>query len=150
MDAVFEPTAWPDDEDDPALAALLEERDLEELQPLDDVGHDGVEDDLDVPTSDGIPLEDDLESLDAPDDTEIPILPWTLEVRVDGVIVAGRADPGREQTVWLRQDGQPGERRVVIEIAGKRVPATVLVQLADQPGLLLGRDVLSGRFLLRP
>ncbi|MCA9494322.1 MAG: hypothetical protein KC621_30560, partial [Myxococcales bacterium] len=79
-----------------------------------------------------------------------PVLPWSLEVRLDGRPVPAKADPGRERTVWLRTSGTTEERLVTLEIANKSVAVVASVQLADQEGLLLGRDVLSGRFLLRP
>lgn len=149
--ALFRPDAWPDDDDEPTIPRGLADPDLDELLPIEEVGDDGVEDDVDVPDPDEVPLEDDLADLDAPDDTEVPIIPWTIEVLVDGRPVTGRVDPSLEQTTWLRAaGGEPGEREVTLAIAGKRVRARVRTVPADQEGLLVGRDVLSGRFLLRP
>lgn len=150
LDMILDPACWPDDDDEPTIPdGLIDESDIEDLPPLDTALDDDEDDDVVLPVE--TPLDaDDLESLDAPDDTEIPVLPWSLEARIEGRPIAAKADPGRERTVWLRTSGSTEDREVTIEVAGKSVTLVVTVQLADQAGLLLGRDILSGRFLLRP
>ncbi|MCA9490980.1 MAG: hypothetical protein KC621_13720, partial [Myxococcales bacterium] len=71
---ILDPACWPDDDDEPTIPeGLLEESDIEDLPPLDTSVDD---DDDDVVLPEELPLDDDdLESLDAPDDTEIPVLP---------------------------------------------------------------------------
>ena len=135
---------WPDDDDEPTVPDGLE-------APLD--ADDDVHADRDDPTEaadepDAEPL-DDLEDLGAPDDTEIPVLDTELEIRVDGEAVPARVDWGRERSVLVRPAGAGADRDVLLEIGGQRVRATVGVVAGDQSLVLLGRDVLKGRFLLR-
>ncbi|MEQ1505295.1 MAG: hypothetical protein ABMB14_23895, partial [Myxococcota bacterium] len=76
--SLLDPASWPDDADDaPAADTWVDETDLDTLPSLDVAE---TEEDLELP-ADLPPLEDDLADLDAPDDTEMPILPWTLTVR---------------------------------------------------------------------
>ena len=147
---LLRPDAWPDDEDEPTIPDGLLDGGLEDLPPLDGPADDAGEDDVLLPDPDEVPLEDDLADLDAPDDTDVPVIPWTVEVTIDGRRAPARADPGREQTVWLRPSAAEGERDVQLLVAGKRLQVRVRLAPADQEAVLLGRDVLSGRFLLRP
>lgn len=157
-DELIDPSAWPDDpEDDDALPAEdpLDRTELEHLPPLDGLGDDGIEDDVDLPTDDA-PLEDDLDDLDAPDDAEVPVLAWSLTVGVDGRRVDAIVDPGRARTAWLRPGPTvsaegPSVAVVELEIAGVSVRAEVECAPAEgAESVVLGRDVLAGRFLLRP
>lgn len=145
--------AWPDDLDEPTVPDgwLDNEPDLEDLAPLDGIGDDGVEEDVELPADDA-PLEDDLTDLDAPDDTEMPILPWSLTILLDRRRIDATVDPSLPQTTWwVRGSGEPSTRRVVLEIAGRTLTVEVARLAADRPeGIVLGRDVLVGRFLLRP
>src|SRR5687768_15768197 len=57
-EALRRPDAWPDDRDEPTIPEGLLDPDLEDLPRLDGVGDDGVEDDLDLPDPEEVPLED--------------------------------------------------------------------------------------------
>lgn len=138
---------WPDDEDDDALP---------EAPPLDDA------DPLD-PAEPGPPLDDEepeaapaeetdldeLEDLAAADDTDIPVIDADLQVRLDGRTLPARVEWARSATVWVRPAGADASRRVTLEVAGRRIAVEVAVVAGDQECVLLGRDVLRGRFLLR-
>lgn len=162
-DDLLDAAAWPDDEDEPTLPDgwLDREPDLEDLAPLDGVGDDGVEDDVALPADD-LPLEDALTDLDAPDDADMPILPWSLTISLDRRKVEAAVDPGLPQTTWFRTDplgAEPSTRRVSLEVAGRVLTAEIACLPADRAAdparrgrehVVLGRDVLAGRFLLRP
>lgn len=149
--AMLDPDRWPDDLDEPTVpdGLLSGEPDLAELPPLhaDDLEE---EDDLDLPAPEDLPLDDDLTDLDAPDDTEVPILPWSLEISLDGAPVPARVEPHQDRTTWFRPGGEVGEQAVVLRVHGATVRLRVRVAPAAEEGVVLGRDVLSGRFLLRP
>jgi len=132
--------------DDPEDAPLddPEEGALEELDPLDSSDD---QDDVDTGTLDEPGLDEELVDLSAPEDHELPILTMQPRVRVDGHSLLGRIDPFAPMTVWAGAPFQ-GTRHVVVEVGGARV-FTEVRAAAGEPEIVLGRDVLAGRFLLR-
>jgi hypothetical protein len=137
--------AWPDDEEEeaarPEPPSDVEDDGLAEAYPTDDEDREMLED----PSADL----DDLEDLVAADDTDIPVIEGELTVRLDGRSLPARVEWARSTTVWVRPAGALPDRDVTVEVAGRRLPARVQCLLGDQEVVLLGRDLLKGRFLLR-
>lgn len=148
--ALLDADAWPDDEEDEASSALLEEPD-DGLEALPDLEAPD-EDEPDPTWLDEEALDEDaldLSDLDALDEA-LPVLPLELVVQLDGAPIQARAVPSQAHTVLLEPGASPGERSVQIQIGAIQIPAAVAVEAAEAPALRLGLDVLSGRFLLRP
>jgi hypothetical protein len=136
---------WPDDDEEPVPVEEpgSEPDELPAAPPLD------AEDEDDSVLEDASHDVDELEDLVAADDTDIPVIDAELSVRVDGRALPARVDWTRAVTVWVRPAGGGPDREVTLEIAGRRLPAVVQVLAGDQEVILLGRDLLKGRFLLR-
>lgn len=149
--SLLDPDRWPDDLDEPTVPDGLLERepDLTDLPPLEPSDFDD-DDDLDLPLPEDLPLDDDLTDLTAPEDTDFPILPWSLQIDLDGAPVPARVEPHAERTTWYRPGHVTGERAVVLHVHKTTVRLTVKVEPAAEEGVVLGRDLLSGRFLIRP
>ncbi len=134
---------WPDDEDEPADVLASEPAEVEEHL---DVALDDEPAEVGEPSVGGV---DELEDLAAADDTDIPIIDPDVVVRLDGRPLPGRVDWARASTTWVRPAGGGVDRDVTLELAGRRLQVTVCVVAGDQECVLLGRDLLKGRFLLR-
>jgi hypothetical protein len=80
----------------------------------------------------------------------LPIVPLQFVIRVEGRPVEARLDPWQEKTRWERPGSGSEPRQVALEIASLTVTARVECAPAAQERIHLGRDVLGGRFLLRP
>ena len=144
---LLDPDAWPDDPDLPTLDEGLG-LDLEALPPLE--GPDRDEEDLDLQLEE-VPLEEDLPDLDAPDDEEMALIPSSLTIRLDGRDLPAVFEPTCARTRWKRPD-PPGSAvaAVVLEIAGQVLRCEVACERSPTESVILGRDVVVGRFLLRP
>jgi hypothetical protein len=136
---------WPDDEDDDGVLG----------PPLADEAAT-LEPDLAVDDEDGVVVAEDesvdvdlLEDLAAADDTDIPVIDPELMVKLDGRTLPARVDWARPQTVWVRPAGAAPDREVTLDVSGRRLVTRVSVLAGDQELVLLGRDLLKGRFLLR-
>jgi hypothetical protein len=143
-----------DDELDDVLPEIPDDPD-EDALPLDDLGEldrleplDGPDDDEPAVEAADLAIDEDLVDLGAPEDHELPILTWQPRARVDGEPVAARLDPLAPSSLWR---GAPfkGEREVLVELGGLRIPTRVRAVAGEPVELILGRDVLAGRFLLR-
>lgn len=135
---------WPDDADEPADALASEPPEVDE--ELLEVALDDEPADVGEPAGEGV---DELEDLAAADDTDIPIIDPDVVVRLDGRALPGRVDWARASTTWVRPAGGGADRDVTLELAGRRLQVCVSVVAGDQECVLLGRDLLKGRFLLR-
>ncbi len=136
-DDVFE-GPWPE-ETVGGLDPFSEDGPVEDLDPtLEPDGLSGVDEDATVDDGDGLVY-------DMAD--EAVVLGWTTQVRVDGADVEAVLDPTRPHSSWSVPGGR-GRKDVVIEVGGRNVP--VSLEFADgSAGLVLGRDVLSGRVWVR-
>ncbi|MBX2803629.1 MAG: hypothetical protein KTR31_38480 [Myxococcales bacterium] len=143
---LLDPAVWPDDEPDPASDAWL--ADPEPVEELPDLAAPDDEEDTEtsIEPVDSLQL---LEPVDLQHD-ELPVLDLHLEVEVDGRPVAAVATPHRARSHLALAGVDPGRRSVVLRIAGVSVPVEVTVERSDSARVLLGQDVLAGRFLLRP
>lgn len=100
----------------------------------------------------GSDLDDaDPSDLDTPPDAPV-VLPWATRARLPdlGLELPARLDPGRDDSVWFAPDHTGGRRAVTVALGGLRVTVTLTLAHAAEPSLLLGRDVLAGRVLVRP
>jgi hypothetical protein len=81
---------------------------------------------------------------------DLPILGWTAEVRVEGRSIRAAVDPCAVATTWFapRHRDEVHEERLWVD--GVLVVARVERGPSDVERLVIGRDVLSGRFLFRP
>jgi hypothetical protein len=150
---LLDPDAFPDDPEDPVLTEALErdappDLDLDVLPSLD---VDEPEDEVDVLIEDQ-PLDDDLVDLEAPDDDEMPVLSWSTTVHIDGRPLPAVVDPGRQRTVWLTAACEAPTATVALQLAGRtlRLQIECSAEGGGPERVVLGRDVLAGRFLLRP
>jgi len=149
---LLDPSRWRDDDDVPV--------------PDDPVTLDGDPDDLstddgdapdddDALAADAPSIEDDLEELDPTDQVDPVILPWSpvVELLAGGTsrTVEALVQPGLARSVW-EAPGLPGDTadaEVVLRVEGLAVPVRLRRAAGDRERILLGRDVLTGRFLLR-
>lgn len=81
---------------------------------------------------------------------DLPILGWTAEVRVDGRALRASVDPCAPATTWFAPRHREEVREERLWIDGVLVVARVERGPSDVERLVIGRDVLSGRFLFRP
>lgn len=152
---LFDPDAWPDDDEDPTTARVLAELEAGLTVPPAPLPLVDDEDGTDLPSL----LDDDL--LDTQHDVDyrvesaaeeaLPILPLALEVEVDGRRVPARVDLALDRS-RLTDPSAPdtGLRDVQFRIRGRSLSGTVQVVPGPEPRLALGLDVLRSRFLLRP
>lgn len=134
---------WPDDDDEP----LLPDEPPGDAEP--ELAGFPLDDEVEPASDAGAVDADALEDLVAADDTDIPVIDPELTVRIDGRSLGARVDWTRTGTVWVRPAGAGPDREVTLELAGRRLAVTVQVLAGDQEIVLLGRDLLKGRFLLR-
>jgi hypothetical protein len=148
---LLDPDAFPDDPEDPVLTEALNRDAHHDLDALPSLEVDEPEQDVEVAIEDDR-LEDDLVDLDAPDDVEMPLLPMATTVRLDGRTLPAVVDPGRERTTWLNPACEAPVATVALEIAGRTLRLQVACTREDSEPerVILGQDVLAGRFLLRP
>ncbi|MEZ4239667.1 MAG: hypothetical protein R3F59_26635 [Myxococcota bacterium] len=146
---LLDPEAFADDPEDPLLEAITagEPHDLDALPSLEAP----EEEDVEVPLHEEA-LDDDLGDLEAPDDADLPIVGWSASVRIEGRRLPARLDPARPRTLWLTLDAPTPEVEVTIELAGRAVRLAIERSAEDArpERVLVGRDVLADRFLLRP
>lgn len=151
-DRLLDPDAWPDDDEDPSTAALLEPpATLASTAPELWQDDDEAEDEL-------LPLEDLLDTQHDPDyrveslaEEALPILPLAFDLEIEGHRLPAQVDLALATSRWVDPDASEHETRsVTLRIRGRDVPATLSVEPGEGPLVMLGRDVLHARFLLRP
>lgn len=148
---------WSDDEVDeleplviPEGLGDLEDRDwttVEELPPVPEaVDHEGND-----------PWEDDewevADEVDAP--AGLPILPWSTPGRLgdEAKEIPFILDPTRARSVWRTRSATALAEGLVsrqITVGPLQVVAELVVERGEPDEVRLGRDVLSGRALVRP
>jgi hypothetical protein len=152
---LLDPAAWKDDDDVAVLSDVLpEEPDLSDTDALDP--HEWEGDHPDPRGDANPPLDDDLDDLTAEDDREPVVLSFTPRVEIvrngSTVPVPARVEPWRARSVWETPGdagADPTDVDVVLVVEGRRIPAALRRAAAEVERILLGRDVLSGRFLLK-
>jgi hypothetical protein len=158
-------TPQPDDDD----LEPIDDEDLPEIPPALRVPDDLGSDDLDDLCQDGLEefeqnarigasaddLDGDLCSFEEEDSLDVLapmlVLPWSTEAELPdlGVTVPARLDPSVERTEWYTPSSSESAVRLRVRIGSLQVHAEALVRYAEAPRLVLGRDVLAGRILVR-
>ena len=152
---LLDPAAWKDDDDVPVLADTLPEE--PDLPDTDALGPHEVEGDETEGGGDpNPPLDEDLDDLTAEEEREPAILGWTPRVEIlrsgAATLLAARVEPWRARSVWETpgtESADPTDVDVILLVEGRRIPASLRRAAAAQERILLGRDVLAGRFLLK-
>jgi len=153
--ALLDPDAWPDDDDEPTVPeGLLADGEIDEVTDLSFAAHEDDEDDEDgsVLPVDKRPLGDDLTDLGVPEHNDKPVLAWNTEVVIDGKTTPAQCDPDAAVTVWIRPGATSETTVVSLLLVGVELslPVTQRDDDDDDERVILGSDVLSGRFLLAP
>jgi hypothetical protein len=151
---LLDPAQWRDDDDvavpdDPVTL----DGDPDDLA-TEDTDADRTDDEI-GPATESLLLDDDLDDLEATDQVEPVIVPWAPVVE----LVAGGASrkvdalvqPAFGRSVWEAPDtaSDAPDVDVVLRVEGLAVPVRLRRAVGDRERILLGRDVLAGRFLLR-
>lgn len=153
---LLDPAMWKDDEDVPVLAdPLHEESDLSDTDALE--AHEVEQDHSDPATDTNPPLDEDMDDLTAEDEREPAILGWTPRVEIlrsgSATRLPARVEPWRTRSVWETPGNlagaDPTDVDVILVVEGRRIPASLRRAAAPEERILLGRDVLTGRFLLK-
>lgn len=151
--ALLDPAAWPDDEEDDATARLLAEP-AATPDPLGDLPWVDDEPEGDLPSLDDdlLDTQHDLDlRVDPADDESLAVLPLHLTVEVDGVPVPARVNLGLAATQLVETGPVPAPTRsVTLRIRDHTLHTTLAVTAGPERVIVLARDVLHGRFLLRP
>jgi hypothetical protein len=150
---LLDPSRWRDDDDVPAPDdPVTLDGDPDDLSTDDD--GDPTDDDVALPVNEP-PIDDDLEDLDATDQVDPVILPWSpwVELVAAGTSrsVEALVQPGLARSVWEAPgtSSDASDADAVLRIEGLAVPVRLRRSVGDRERILLGRDVLAGRFLLR-
>lgn len=157
---------WEEDDEPDESAFLGDVPDDEALPGLTDVDEPALDDGGDLgPVTDDEPLPeladeepplaDDPLDLDTDESSGLPVLPVTATVRAEGAgfgarSVRSRVDLGAPGNRWI---GAPfvGVRALALEFpGGARLAAAVAGEAGQPEELVLGTELLTGRFLLRP
>ncbi|TNE86011.1 MAG: hypothetical protein EP330_24045 [Deltaproteobacteria bacterium] len=131
------------------LAALPEDAELGREAPLE-IEDDGEADDFDLAEE---PFRDDVDWTELTEDAPglLPMLDWHQEVYVEelGRTLTAELDPTSESTTWFRPDVSRAAHRLTFTLGGETVSPFPSLVRSRRERLRIGRDVLSGRFLVR-
>jgi len=145
-DALSDPEQWPDDEEDESSRLFDEDTTPIVVTDWADVE---ITDDADIDLEWAAPAVDEPPALDEEGEVELPILPLVFEAHVDGAPVQARVDLSLTQTTLSELSPSGPDRAVVVKI-GPHVLSLRVAVVEGPPELRVARDVLQGRFLVRP